>query len=393
MQRSQIHPDDDMNSPSNPISHSEPSIEVTHPHERGLQRVSAEIARYLRKESPEFCRLSKLRQQGWANPAGDVFFSKQRRTADSADDKTARVFYNMMQGIGDEMHLLTGVFRIKHSGGPDTAILDMCMAPGGYLATALHHNPDARAVGFSLPAKQGGHNVLLPRRPNITLNFLDITMLAADMGATDTSIPAEHPDTDNFLPRQFDPADKFDLVICDGQVLRTHERAAYRERREATRLTVTQLALGLEHLKPGGSMIVLLHKVEAPDCVYLLYTFEKFASVRLFKPTRAHAKRSSFYMVATNIRSDCEEAGNAIAMWKRMWNVATFGSDEVYQEAIWDDDRPDAVSLLSEFGPRLVGLGREVWDIQSNALAKAPFIRENRPTRGGMAAGGESACS
>jgi hypothetical protein len=33
----------------------------------------------------------------------------------------------------------------------------------------------------------------------------------------------------------------------------------------------------------------------------------------------------------------------------------------------------DIEVLLKEFGPRLVELGKSVWDIQANVLARAPF--------------------
>jgi hypothetical protein len=145
------------------------------------------------------------------------------------------------------------------------------------------------------------HKALLPRDPNVRLRFLDVTMLATDMGVS--VIPAEHVDAGNFLPQQFDPSQVFDLVLCDGRVLRTHARASYREKREARRLTIVQLALGLEHVRPGGTMVVLLHKLEAWDTVSLLYRFAKFSSVRFFKPKTGHAKRSSFYMVASDIKS------------------------------------------------------------------------------------------
>ncbi len=136
-------------------------------------------------------------------------------------------------------------------------------------------------------------------------------MLAADMGVI--SIPKEHPDCENFLPRALQLGETYDLVICDGQVLRTHARAKYREADEATRLAVTQLALGLENLTPGGTMVVLLHKVEPWNTIRLLSKFKQCASVNLFKPTRAHAKRSSFYMVATQVESRCPQAVEAIA--------------------------------------------------------------------------------
>lgn len=276
------------------------------------------------------------------------------------------------------MHRVTNIFRINSI---RPSILDMCMAPGGFLATALESNPGARAVGFSLPRREGGHNVLLQRSPDISLKFLDITMLAEDMGRF--GIPNEHPDAGKFLPRQFTPEQAFDLVICDGQVLREHPRATYRESREARRLILTQLALGLEHTRPGGSMIILLHKVEAPASARLLYTFEQFASVQLFKHTRFHAKRSSFYMLATNIRKDCLEATTAIREWKRMWDIATFGTDEEYREMLCMDDQ-DADLFVKEFGPRLAVLGKHVWEIQGDALAKAPFLQQHgSPDRNG----------
>ncbi|CEL09194.1 hypothetical protein ASPCAL12334 [Aspergillus calidoustus] len=299
--------------------------------DRGGGRVSYEVVEYLLKEAPEFRRLSELREKAWRNPAGDKFFEKQRNTADNADKKTARIFFNMMRDMATHINHLTGVFQINtDSAGPDNkkAILDI-IAP----------QSRARAVGFSLPTEKGGHKVLLQHPRNVTLKFLDITMLAADMGVAVTDIPAEHPDAANLLPRQFKPEDQFDLVLCDGQVLRTHDRADYREKREATRLSLTQLALGLGHLKAGGSMIVLLHKVEALDSLNLLYTFDKFATVRLYKHPKTHAKRSSFYMLATNIRADSDAAATAVERWRRMW--------------------------------------KKVWDIQANALEKAPFMERN----------------
>ncbi|KUL81534.1 hypothetical protein ZTR_10664 [Talaromyces verruculosus] len=330
------------------------------------------IVEYLLKEVPEFRKLSELREQGWNNPEGDRFFEKQRQAADYADNKTAKQFYKMMKTIACDMHQVTGVFHIKNRSQDGSSVLDMCMAPGGFLAIALSCNPQAQALAFSLPKINGGHSVLLPKRPNVTLKFLDVTMLAEDMGLP--SIPHEHPDARNFLPSQFDPRQSFDLIICDGQVLRNHDRASYRERTEASRLSLAQLTLALDHLNPGGTMIVLLHKVEALATVQLLYTFDKFASVQLFKHTKYHAKRSSFYMLATNIRADSEDAKTAIERWKVQWKIATFGTDNDNCEAI-HLDMSDVEVLLKEFGTRLISLGRRIWEIQANALENAPFIR------------------
>lgn len=278
-----------------------------------------------------------------------------------------------MKRIGLELQSATNAFDIATTSPGLPEILDMCMAPGGFLATALSFNPGARSLAFSLPQSEGGHKALLPRHPDVELRFLDITMLPADMGASE--IPQDHVDAGKFFPRQFDPNRLFDLVLCDGQVLRTNapSRAAYREKREARRLTIVQLALGLQHVRPGGTMLILLHKLEAWDTLSLVYKFTKFSSVRLFKPEAGHAKRSSFYLVASDVQSQHSEAVLAIERWKTIWRSATFGNDEEY----WGELRKGEQSVaevLREFGPELIRLGREVWGVQARALARAPFI-------------------
>jgi 23S rRNA U2552 (ribose-2'-O)-methylase RlmE/FtsJ len=279
----------------------------------------------------------------------------------------------MMKSMGRDMHQATGAFALPGGSPSDPPrILDMCVAPGGFLAAALELNPGAEARGFSLQSSKGGHKMLMPKDPNVTINFLDITMLAADMGVT--HIPPEHPDAKNFLTRRFFRSQRFDLVVCDGQVLRTQERASYREAREARRLVTTQLAFGLERLKSGGTMVVLLHKAEVWPTVLLLKTFSMLSSVQLFKSSRCHAIRSSFYMVATNIQSQQPAALSAVGKWKEDWKIATFGTEEECKEHFTVDIK-DEEALLQDFGPQLIKLGREIWGIQARALEHTSFIK------------------
>lgn len=81
-------------------------------------------------------------------------------------------------------------------------------------------------------------------------------------------------------------------------------------------------------------MVVLLYRIEMSYTMCCVYKFTKFSSVQVFKPVKHHAKRSSFYMVATNVQSRHPEAVLAIQFWKEQWKLATFGSDEKYEEDV-----------------------------------------------------------
>jgi hypothetical protein len=177
-------------------------------------------------------------------------------------------------------------------------------------------NRHAFATAYSLLVEDGGDEILLPGHHNVKVKLLDITMLAVDLGLD--NILKVRPDRNNFLQKEFADGRVLDIVFCDGQVLWNHKRAAYRERREAQRLNVMQLALGLKHVKPGGTIIILRHKREAVDTVELLCQFNRFSSVPLFKPAKCHAKRLSFYMVASNIQTEHPEMITAIQSWKHI---------------------------------------------------------------------------
>lgn len=226
-----------------------------------------------------------------------------------------------MGRIAEELHRVTGAFTMPPR---PCGVLDLCAAPGGFLNTAMRLNPGCNAVGFSLDPAEGGYSNLLSPFRRRCMKFLDVTMLAADMGITD--IPADHYDAAKFLPRQLAETDLFNLVLCDGHILRTQDRTSgrtgpnnknYRDLYELYRLKYVQLALGLEHLKPGGTLVVLLHKVETWNT---LCTFRRLARisdrVHLHKPRVSHTTRSSFYLVATGVDSAHPEAAEAVAKWK-----------------------------------------------------------------------------
>lgn len=226
--------------------------------------------------------------QGWASENADAHFKKQRQQADTPANlkKTAEFFFALMQRIGAEMHAVTGALRILSH---EPRIMDLCMAPGGYTASAMNVNPGATILGVTLPVAVGGHEVLLKSNRRICVRYTDITMEAGELGITD--LPCEHFDYNEFKTEPLLPAEsKFHLIFCDGQVLRNHaeHRNPDREPVEAIRLTYAQLVIAMKHINSGGTLIMLLHKVNAWDMIMLIRTFDQFSDVQLFKPTKGH---------------------------------------------------------------------------------------------------------
>lgn len=142
------------------------------------------------------------------------------------------------------------------------------------------------------------------------------------------SVPCTHPEHDSFSLERPLINQRFDFVICDGQVLRTHMRPEYRERTEASRLTSAQLILALQRIRDGGTLVILWHKIESLDTMELLYIFSQFSDIEVFKPLRKHAIRSTFDLIAKNVQPSVESANVAVIAWKKAWWNATFGGQQ-----------------------------------------------------------------
>ncbi|KAM0241606.1 hypothetical protein ACHAPO_001295 [Fusarium lateritium] len=331
------------------------------------------LLEYLANSSEEYCRLRDLRQKGWENSRGDQYFKKQRQDADGADERAREFFYQMMKNIAVDLDKSTGA--LTRGSLRTERVLDMCAAPGGFIDQTMAMCPSINRVrAMSLPVEEGGHEIRLENK-NVNVEFRDITMLAGDIGITEQDIPDNFPDRDKLiLERVFKPDEKYDLVFCDDQILRTHERAEWRERGEATRLTLTQITLGLEHLSVGGTMVVLMHKLDSWRSFHLIHQFSKIADVYLYKHCKHHRTRSSFYLVAKAVQAESSYAKSLVEGWKKQYKIATFGTGEDYVKMFWLD-KENTQSMVEEFGAEFVKMGIKIWKTQADGLRNAPFIR------------------
>ena len=120
-------------------------------------------------------------------------------------------------------------------------------------------------------------------------------------------------------------------------------------------------------------MVVLLGRPDVWDVVHLLHQCSSFATIRLFKPNKKHAVRSTFYLVAKDVQPDAQSAKAALEEWKEDWARATFGGGEGMGGMETEMDVDAVNTLLDDFGPRLIQLATPVWKIQADALKKQDF--------------------
>ncbi|TID21551.1 S-adenosyl-L-methionine-dependent methyltransferase-like [Venturia nashicola] len=336
------------------------------PRESAVQLVVSSLLR-----NAVFSRLMEIRNKGWNNPKGDEYFNRQRKEADRGDKKNEKWFFTMMKDISDQMQKKTGALRPEELDALTLQILDLCMAPGAFTLSVMRHNRhrNVLAHGITLPEKDGGHPLWVDTS-KVQVEELDLTMLATEFGCE--TIPRSHPDHDLFLTKQPFCDQQFQLILCDGQVLRNtvHPRSEHRERFEARRLAAAQLILALQRIMPGGTIVMLLHKVEALETIQLLFEFDSFSEIQLFKPIKHHEIRSSFYLIAKKVQPHADTAQAALKEWREDWYRSTFGGEK---DKNVDMERIQYV--LDTFGGRLIELGEPIWKHQADALAEKAFTR------------------
>lgn len=319
-------------------------------------------------------------RQGWESPKAKRHFEKQRVKADMADVKDKDYFFRMMRKLGHELQQNNQALTPRLMRAEPLQVLDICMAPGGYTASVLDITPGAKVCGLSLPEGLGGHKLHL--EPGLAeVEYLDVTMLIAEY--SDSPVPPTYPHPELFsLKRPFLDS-KFDLVFCDGQVLRPHERyrEKYREPHETLRLKASQLILALQRIYNGGTLVALLHEVDEWCTVELLHQLSTFSDVEFWKSKNHHQLRSSFYVIAKQVKPDSQAARDTLHTWRKAWWQSTFsGDDGTGENPAWAEETY-VTDVLNKFGDDLIEMGRPIWDIQREALINAPWKKKRKRRR------------
>ncbi|KAL2836878.1 hypothetical protein BJY01DRAFT_238090 [Aspergillus pseudoustus] len=276
----------------------------------------------------------------------------------------------MTQNIGNDLAAATGILEFDC---PCPRILDLCMAPGGFSSTARKYLPNSVINAITLPVELGGYQVMVDGIQDI--RYADITMYVEEM-VPGEGAPVGHPDAGKFnITRPFLQS-QYDIVFCGGAVGKNHPREEYRNDCEGSRLTSSQMVFALGRLKPGGSLVLLLHRVESWDTVCVLHAFNQFSDIQLFKHPVFHAITSSFYMVARNINLEHGTVKHLIHYWRSLWKYLTFKefSDIVPPSLSLYEPEPELVRQLQDgFGGQFTELARPVWTIQAKALRAQHF--------------------
>lgn len=284
----------------------------------------------------------------------------------------------MIQEIGEEMEEQTHALSLAvrpQNGDEVVWVLDLCMAPGGYSTDIMRLTPNARIRGISLPKEHKGYELCLPvdymDGRKFRCDYFDITMLYREFGLRFEDIPQDHPEKSKFVSAPLFPTLRFQLAICDGQLLPESRRRLPRDRLiEANRLRTAQLIVAMQRLTEGGTLILLLHKVDAWDTVLLLHQFSKFATVELFKSEWKFTNTNGFYLIAKNVRPQEDAAKDAVKVWKEEWRHTTIGGANGLGEAVEAPNREAIETVLEKFGSRLIELARPIWAIQTEGLKR-----------------------
>lgn len=237
--------------------------------------------------------------------------------------------------------------------------LDLGCCPGGFTAYILEKNKIARGLGISLPTEDGGHAYCLDNRlRRQTFISQDLTKFQLSSSAPVAGMNLKA------VPRDIEKR-QFDLAVLGASPL-----SSWRGNRDSDLLLVSQLVLGLQGVKTGGTIIVLLHNPESSQTARVLYLLDKISKkLTAHKPTSVHSDRSSFYAIAQGVGLGKGEEVTRNAYLdglRRLWSEMSRAGRKMVEEDL------DFIVTMDEVSRScvawLVELCGKIWEIQLRAL-------------------------
>ncbi|KAK7019487.1 hypothetical protein R3P38DRAFT_2973445 [Favolaschia claudopus] len=293
----------------------------------------------------------------------------EKKVAANASARKNRYWFSKMKAVLGELDAQTATISRRGT----LRFLDLGCCPGGFTSYILSKNLDAQGLGISSEIENGGHRFLLEdrHRSRFKVHYADLSFYR--LGPLPVSVSAPETTAKSLSPLPFDPSKRFDVVLLDGHQLHRQPPPGNWDR-----LLVSQIIIGLQAAKKGGTLIIKLADAEHVNTAKLLYMFDIIsASLETFKPRYMHATWSTFYAVVKGVG---EGRGAArlpalVESFKELWVDLTLGfaGAESAGRVLVDEDLDFVVSTAeireAKNLDRLVDLNRRIWEIQAGALA------------------------
>ena len=239
--------------------------------------------------------------------------------------------------------------------------------PGGFSSYILDKNPNANGTGVSLPVDDGGHEFLLEEHHRSRFQLFNANLTYYQLGPTVI-------DNGRLQSLPFDIIEApFDVVLLDGHQLRTQASALPWD---SSRLLISQLILGMQSVKNGGTIIMKLPLPHKPVSARILHLLDTTSSRILgWKPNIMHANRGTFYAVAKGVGDGRggHRIPSILEALKTLWVSLTFGGEEGSGRYMVPEDLDFLISmddLVSHRLDWLTKLGTPLWNVQKTALEK-----------------------
>lgn len=316
-----------------------------HENQSTYTKYNGVLLNYFKESSEIFAKLDNLKEKAASDPTIDEHYNNVRTQAKSIQPNTAKTLFNLNLLMFKDMveSVSEPIF------GSNTHFLDICCAPGGFTNYILNNYPDSSGSGITLPSlsQSSGVPPMFEENERFQCIYCDI----------------------NKLGSSFNLGENFDLVLLDGQNNWSNNKSDYNDfQREAKLLLISQLILGLNHLKKGGIMIVRLCKPEETfysTIVYILHSL--FLEIQLIKPGSSRVARSLFYMICRNYDPIILEPiiTGLIKVREALKNGIDVDDFAQYISSF------SAENIIKEFGSSLIQLYDRYWEFMYSTLSES----------------------